>query len=45
MPLVRIDLARGKPAAFRKSLGDIVNLVEVSKENGSFGNGVAQYVT
>ena len=24
MPLVRIDLVRGKPAAFRKSLGEIV---------------------
>jgi phenylpyruvate tautomerase PptA (4-oxalocrotonate tautomerase family) len=127
MPLVRIDLARGKPAQYRKSLGDLVyramtevinvpkddkfqiitehapgelnvapsylgiryspdivliqitmsqgrtveqkqafyrrvaddlkrelkldpqdvfiNLVEVAKENWSFGNGVAQYVT
>ena len=24
MPFVRIDLARGKPAAFRKTLGDII---------------------
>jgi 4-oxalocrotonate tautomerase len=24
MPLVRIDLARGKPAEFRKTLGDII---------------------
>ena len=24
MPLVRIDLARGKPAKFRKTLGDII---------------------
>ena len=24
MPLVRIDLRRGKPAAFRKALGDII---------------------
>ncbi len=24
MPLVRIDLARGKPAAFRRKLGDII---------------------
>jgi phenylpyruvate tautomerase PptA (4-oxalocrotonate tautomerase family) len=78
MPLVRIDLILGKPAAFRKRIGEIVyagrtvelkkaffkriaddlhdqlkvrredvviNLVEVAKENWSFGGGVAQYAS
>ena len=35
MPLVRTDLARGKPPEYRH--------VEVKKGNWSFGNGVAQY--
>jgi 4-oxalocrotonate tautomerase len=26
MPLARIDLIRGKPAAFRKALGEIVHM-------------------
>jgi 4-oxalocrotonate tautomerase len=65
MPLVRIDLAEGKPAAYRAAISDVVYravadglherielrredvmicLVEVKKENWSFGNGEAQYV-
>ena len=36
MPLVRIALLKGKAPGFG-------NLVEVRKENWSFGNGVAQY--
>ena len=53
MPLVRISLVRGKPEAYRRKVGDTVhralpedawiNLVEVAKENWSFGNGVASY--
>jgi phenylpyruvate tautomerase PptA (4-oxalocrotonate tautomerase family) len=42
MPLVRISLMQGKPAHFGKE--DVfINLVEVKKENWSFGNGIAQY--
>ncbi|WP_145478427.1 tautomerase family protein [Stenotrophomonas rhizophila] len=60
MPLARIDLRKGKPADYRRRVGQVVcdglhaavgirredvfiNLVEVKRENGSFGNGVAQY--
>ena len=49
MPLVRISLAKGKTPEVRlAALGmrreDVwVNLVEVAKENWSFGNGVASY--
>ena len=42
MPRVRIDLLQGKSADYRRE--DVfVSLVEVRKENGSFGNGEAQY--
>ena len=34
MPLVRISLAKGKPAASRRA---------IAAENWSFGNGVASY--
>jgi phenylpyruvate tautomerase PptA (4-oxalocrotonate tautomerase family) len=68
MPLVRISLVKGKPAEYRRKVGDAihralfgaiaanlgravglrpqdawVNLVEVAKENWSFGNGEASY--
>lgn len=52
MPLVRIALMKGQPVTGRRigrrELGvrpeDVfINLVEVKKENWSFGNGVAQY--
>ena len=58
MPLTRIDLKRGKSAAYRRAVLDgvylaanpglrpedvLINLVEVAKENWSFGNGVAHY--
>ena len=45
MPLARIDLAEGKAADYRRTIGEVVYdaLVEVSKENWSFGNGEAQY--
>ncbi len=72
MPLVRISLLKGKPASYRRKVGDAIhqalvetinvpakdrfqvitehdpedvwiNLVEVAKENWSFGNGVASY--
>jgi hypothetical protein len=34
MPLVRVDVPKGKPADYRRSIGN---------ENWSFGNGEAQY--
>ncbi len=55
MPLVRVSLRKGKPASYRRiaeRLGaalqlrpeDVwINLVEVAKENWSFGNGIASY--
>lgn len=64
MPLARISPLKGKPASYRRKVGDathqalverlaaavrlrpedvFVNLVEVAKENRSFGNGVASY--
>jgi phenylpyruvate tautomerase PptA (4-oxalocrotonate tautomerase family) len=68
MPLVRIDVRKGKDVADRQEIGRVVyealykaiadglhsavglrredvliNLVEVKKENWSFGNGIAQY--
>ncbi len=56
MPLVRIDLQKGKDAAYRRKAGRVVyeamvacagvpNLVEVTKENGAFGHGIAQYAS
>ena len=42
MPIVRIDLIEGKAEVRREDV--FINLVEVSKENWSYGNGVAQYV-
>jgi phenylpyruvate tautomerase PptA (4-oxalocrotonate tautomerase family) len=68
MPLVRIDVRKGKDAAYRQEIGRVVyealykaiadglhsavglrredvfiNLIEVKKENWSYGNGIAQY--
>jgi hypothetical protein len=52
MPLVRISLRAGKPAAYKAAIVEATyqamraewNLVEVKAENWSFGNGIAQYV-
>lgn len=87
MPLVRISLRRGRPAAYRRAMGEtvhramvgtmnvppldrfqvisdyarivalfgmapgirpqgvLISLIEVRRENWSFGNGIAQYAT
>ena len=39
MPLVRIDLREGKPASYV-----LIALVEDTREDWSFGNGIAQYL-
>lgn len=41
MPLVRIELMQGKSTGFKKDV--FINLIEVKKENGSFGKGLASY--
>jgi len=45
MPLVHITLAAGRPAADRRRIADAVHkaLVEVPRENWSFGGGVMSY--
>lgn len=53
MPLVRIDIGTDHRASLGKEVGEIVyramreeifiSLVEVNKENWSFGNGEMQY--
>jgi 4-oxalocrotonate tautomerase len=50
MPLVRIDLRKGKDAAHRQEIARVIYEALVSvgvpkKENWSFGNGEAQYTT
>lgn len=43
MPLARIDLIKGKSPEYRRAISEVVfiNLVELFKENRSFGNGIA----
>lgn len=69
MPLVRIDIRKGKDGDYRQAIGHavydalvsvgvpendrfqvvgehediVITLVDVKKDNSSFGNGVAQY--